>query len=382
MIVELRSLSEIKPYDNNPRDNDAAVDAVAASIKEFGFRAPIIVDADFVIIVGHTRWKAAKKLGLDRVPVHIATELTPAQAKAYRIADNKTGELADWDFTKLPLELHPAPASSGRRAVEIHDDAKAEKNAPSATPAAASSPTPVVRKGRAWRWASVADVAAELGVAGKFVEKLVKEGAAEEAAGKSNPVPKNERNGTWQVQPGAVYAWALARMKYGISTRRPKGLVEPAGFAEVEEVQDSAGKGGDVSASIDTTEGILKLVIEKKLTIEQAKIALAEKEADRRAVDSAERRQAKVSREDVIKMLRSSLEVYCAVIEASAAARATAIVRTVRDLIGVELLEENAGAIQIIAAAECRFSNEHEIRAMQDNVRDQVDGVLLLEGTA
>ena len=105
MKIEMRKLSEIKPYDRNPRKNDSAVDAVAASITEFGFRAPIVVDAEDVIIVGHTRWKASQKLGLERVPVHVANELTPAQVKAYRIADNKTAEIADWDFNLLPLEL-------------------------------------------------------------------------------------------------------------------------------------------------------------------------------------------------------------------------------------------------------------------------------------
>jgi DNA modification methylase len=82
-----------------------AVDAVASSIKEFGFRQPIVVDQDGVIVVGHTRWKAAKKLGLAQVPVHVATDLTPDQAKAYRLADNATNELAQWDKELLPLEL-------------------------------------------------------------------------------------------------------------------------------------------------------------------------------------------------------------------------------------------------------------------------------------
>ncbi|MEK6676724.1 MAG: DNA methyltransferase [Planctomycetota bacterium] len=105
MNVELRPLAEIKPYEKNPRLNDAAVKAVARSIQEFGFRQPIVVDGDGVIVVGHTRWKAAIQLGLDHVPVHVAAELTPAQAKAYRIADNKTNELADWNFELLPIEL-------------------------------------------------------------------------------------------------------------------------------------------------------------------------------------------------------------------------------------------------------------------------------------
>ncbi len=103
--VELRSIDDIRPYDRNPRINDQAVDAVAASMAQFGFRQPIVVDADGVIIVGHTRWKAARKLGLSRVPVHIATDLSPEQIRAYRIADNKTGELAEWDMEILPIEL-------------------------------------------------------------------------------------------------------------------------------------------------------------------------------------------------------------------------------------------------------------------------------------
>jgi len=86
--VELRPIDAIKPYEANPRLNDDAVDAVAASLKEFGFRQPIVIDADDVIIVGHTRWKAAKKLGLAKVPVHVATDLSHEQIKAYRIDDN------------------------------------------------------------------------------------------------------------------------------------------------------------------------------------------------------------------------------------------------------------------------------------------------------
>jgi DNA modification methylase len=103
--VELRPIDAIQPYAKNPRLNDGAVDAVAASLKEFGFRQPIVVDADGVIIVGHTRWKAAKKLGLAKVPVHVATDLPPDKVRAYRIADNKTGEIAEWDMTILPIEL-------------------------------------------------------------------------------------------------------------------------------------------------------------------------------------------------------------------------------------------------------------------------------------
>ena len=77
MEIEIRPLAEIRPYDKNPRLNDQAVEAVARSIEEFGFRQPIVVDADGVIVVGHTRWKAALKLGLEQVPVHVAREMTP-----------------------------------------------------------------------------------------------------------------------------------------------------------------------------------------------------------------------------------------------------------------------------------------------------------------
>jgi len=105
MQVEERPIHSIRPYDKNPRDNDQAVDAVAASIQEFGFRQPIVVDDSGMIIVGHTRYKAALKLGLKKVPVHVARGLTPAQVKAYRIADNQTAGLSQWNHDLLPLEL-------------------------------------------------------------------------------------------------------------------------------------------------------------------------------------------------------------------------------------------------------------------------------------
>lgn len=98
-------IGDVKPYENNPRDNDGAVEATANSIKEFGWQQPIVVDKDMVIIVGHTRYKAAKKLGMDEVPVVVADNLSPEQVKAYRLADNKTGELADWDMGLLDDEL-------------------------------------------------------------------------------------------------------------------------------------------------------------------------------------------------------------------------------------------------------------------------------------
>jgi site-specific DNA-methyltransferase (adenine-specific) len=103
-IIQMK-IADVIPYERNPRINDGAVEVVAASIKEFGWRAPLVVDENNVIICGHTRLKAAEHLGLDTVPVHVAKGLTPEQIKAYRIADNKTGEIAEWDFDLLPLEL-------------------------------------------------------------------------------------------------------------------------------------------------------------------------------------------------------------------------------------------------------------------------------------
>jgi len=111
MKVKKRRIDNIRPYEGNPRQNDAAVEAVAASIRKFGFRQPIVVDSDGVIVVGHTRWKAAKKLGLQFVPVHVAEDLSPEQAKAYRLADNRVADLATWDYDLLPIELRDLQAA-------------------------------------------------------------------------------------------------------------------------------------------------------------------------------------------------------------------------------------------------------------------------------
>ena len=105
MNIEQRKLSDIQPFAHNPRDNDPAVDAVAESIRQFGFRQPLVLDEHDVIVVGETRYKAARKLGLESVPVHVATGLSPAQLKAYRIADNQTATLADWNHDLLTQEL-------------------------------------------------------------------------------------------------------------------------------------------------------------------------------------------------------------------------------------------------------------------------------------
>lgn len=106
------NIEEIEPYENNPRNNQPAIEAVASSLLEFGWRQPIVVDKNNVIVVGHTRYLAAQKLleetgdsKWQQIPVHIAVDLTDEQITAYRLADNKTSELAVWDGMKLEGEL-------------------------------------------------------------------------------------------------------------------------------------------------------------------------------------------------------------------------------------------------------------------------------------
>ena len=103
-IVE-KKLNDIKPYEKNARKNDDAVKYVAESIKQFGFKVPIVIDKDNVIVAGHTRYKASKELGLDAVPCIVADDLTEEQIKAYRLADNKVSEVSEWDFDLLGEEL-------------------------------------------------------------------------------------------------------------------------------------------------------------------------------------------------------------------------------------------------------------------------------------
>ena len=105
MEIVNRKLSELIPYDRNPRKNDEAVKYVKASIDQFGFKVPIVIDADGVIVAGHTRLKAAKELGMKEVPCIVADDLSPDQIKAFRLADNKTAEMAEWDDKLLQVEL-------------------------------------------------------------------------------------------------------------------------------------------------------------------------------------------------------------------------------------------------------------------------------------
>lgn len=105
MEIITKKIDELIPYEKNPRKNDEAVDYVANSINEFGFKVPIVIDKDNVIIAGHTRYKASKKLKLKEVPCIVADDLTEEQVKAFRLADNKVSEVAEWDMTLLGEEL-------------------------------------------------------------------------------------------------------------------------------------------------------------------------------------------------------------------------------------------------------------------------------------
>lgn len=103
-IVEVQT-KKLVPYENNPRNNVDAVDAVAASIEKFGFRVPLVIDTNYTVVAGHTRLLAAQKLGMKKVPCTIVDDLTEAQLRAYRLADNKVAEMATWDIPMLNAEL-------------------------------------------------------------------------------------------------------------------------------------------------------------------------------------------------------------------------------------------------------------------------------------
>ena len=105
MNIEYLKVSEITPYQNNPRHNEQSVDKVAASIREFGFKVPVVIDKDNVIVCGHTRVLAAEKEGIDEIPCVRASELSEEQVKAFRLVDNKTQELSEWDWNKIGEEL-------------------------------------------------------------------------------------------------------------------------------------------------------------------------------------------------------------------------------------------------------------------------------------
>ena len=122
MNIVYKKVDDLIPYENNPRINDNAVEKVANSIREFGFKVPIIIDKENVIIAGHTRLKASEMLGIDEVPCLIADDLTEDQVKAFRIADNKVSEYSTWDMTKLNMELEDILTDMGQFGIEMFND--------------------------------------------------------------------------------------------------------------------------------------------------------------------------------------------------------------------------------------------------------------------
>ena len=128
MKIEYRKTRDLIPYENNPRKNDEAVQYVANSIKQFGWQQPIVLDKDNVIVAGHTRYKAAKVLGLDEVPVIVASDLTEEQVKAYRIADNKVSDFSIWDNKKLLEELEDIDLFTGFETSELFGEELDEKD--------------------------------------------------------------------------------------------------------------------------------------------------------------------------------------------------------------------------------------------------------------
>ena len=122
MQIIYKNIDDIIPYENNPRNNDEAVDYVANSIKEFGFKVPVIIDRENVIVSGHTRVKAAKKLGMTEVPCIMADDLTEDQIKAFRIADNKVAEYSTWNMDKLNLELEDILMDMGQFGIDLFDE--------------------------------------------------------------------------------------------------------------------------------------------------------------------------------------------------------------------------------------------------------------------
>ena len=125
--IQMICIDDLKPYENNPRINDGAVEYVAKSIQDFGFKVPIVIDKNNVVVCGHTRLKASKKLGLEKVPCIIADDLTDDQIKAYRIADNKVAEYSDWDFDLLEIELEEINYDMSEFGFDLEEEEVEEK---------------------------------------------------------------------------------------------------------------------------------------------------------------------------------------------------------------------------------------------------------------
>ena len=121
MEIINKKIDELIPYENNPRKNDDAVEYVAKSIKEFGFKVPLVIDENNIIVTGHTRLKAAKELGLVEVPCIIANDLTPEQIKAFRLVDNRVSEFSSFDYLKLEDELKEITENYGIEKIQNFD---------------------------------------------------------------------------------------------------------------------------------------------------------------------------------------------------------------------------------------------------------------------
>lgn len=152
------SLQDLKPYENNPRLNDNAIDSVANSIREFGFKVPVVITKDNVIVAGHTRYKASLKLGLKEVPCIVADDLTEEQIKAFRLADNKVSELAEWDFEKLNIELSNIDLDMSlfnfdikELSVEIDKHKEVEEDNFDVEETLEEISTPTVKRGQLWK---------------------------------------------------------------------------------------------------------------------------------------------------------------------------------------------------------------------------------------
>ena len=140
----------MKPYDKNPRKNKEAVKYVAESIKEFGFKQPIVIDKNNVIVCGHTRLLAAKQLGLKEVPCILADDLTEEQINAYRLVDNKTNEFAEWDNELLKVELFKLP-SLNMKLFGFEEEQKEEQIAEEDNYEEPEQLEPIVKKGQVWQ---------------------------------------------------------------------------------------------------------------------------------------------------------------------------------------------------------------------------------------
>ena len=151
LAIKYFSTDDLKPYENNPRHNDDSVDQVAASIREFGWKVPIVIDSDNVIVCGHTRWKAAHRLGIKRVPCVVADDLTDEQIKGFRLADNKTAELSEWDFGRLEEELKGISMDMSQFGFDVDFGEEPIEVTEDEIPDVDEENDPIVKRGEIWK---------------------------------------------------------------------------------------------------------------------------------------------------------------------------------------------------------------------------------------